>query len=66
MKITAPLRISDIEEFQNSIDDIDPFICSMDSLQELIDDAPGMYEQGFLCGVHAVRVQLECITGRSC
>ena len=66
MKITAPLRISDNQDFQNSIDDIDPFICSMDSLQVLIDDAPSLYEQGFLCGVHAVRVQLEAITGRSC
>lgn len=50
------------KEFGALCDDVDPFICDRQTLQELIDDAPGEYEMGFLSGVYQYRDQAAILT----
>lgn len=63
-KIPQPFVTND-SDFAVRVDDADPFICPMDVLQQLIDDAPGSYELGFLSGIFQLRQQLEFIIGRT-
>lgn len=50
------------KEFGARCDDADPFVCDRETLQGLIDDAPGDYEMGFLSGVYQYRDQAAILT----
>lgn len=49
-------------DFGARCEDADPFVCSREVLQELIDDSPGDYELGFLSGIFQFREQLAILT----
>ena len=57
-------RVSDDADFQDCIDRLDPFVCTRENLQSLIDDAPEEYAMGFLAGIYCFREQLAIITKR--
>lgn len=43
----------------------EPGVCSSETLQELIEQAPTQSIRGYLCGVLMMRVNLEHMTGRA-
>lgn len=60
----TPTFLSQDEAFQSRVDSADPFVCSREDIQALIDDAPDAYSQGFLAGVASFREQLAILTNR--
>ena len=59
------LTVSNNVEFQNRIDDADPYICARHELQQLIDDAPDEYAMGYLAGIFNMRQMQSILTGRT-
>lgn len=64
MNICARTTISTDPAFQDRLDNADPFVCPQDVLQELLDEAPDQYSQGFLAGIYQFRQQLAILTNR--
>lgn len=61
-KLRPSLMLTKDAEFGARCDDADPFICSREVLQLLIDDSPGEFEMGFLTGVYQYREQMAILT----
>lgn len=47
--------------FQARLDDADPMVCPLDELQELLEDAPDLYSQGYLAGIMNLRQMMQLL-----
>lgn len=46
-------------DFDQIVDDVDPLSCPMDELQQLLDDAPSLYQMGYLAGIMLARTMTD-------
>lgn len=48
-------NISHLSDFNQAVDDTDPFNCTVEQIDDLIDEAPDAHSRGWLAGVRAAR-----------